>query len=214
MEKDALRVAQLAMMLSSDWPKGPLDAVFFHALSKGMIEAPNLCDFTAQLYHDGTAPVIAINGGDGSPFGEVAPGKSWPGMDYYVAELTSRGVPSEKLIPTGSAPHTREEANQLIITAKEHGWKRIGIVTVPYHYPRVFCYLPEPFRVHGWQPDMFALTAPSTDWYLPMGASQGKGMTTSEDAALDDAGKVLAQIEKGWAAPLDQVFEYLRSRTR
>lgn len=211
---DAFRVAQLAMMLGSDWPKNPLDAVYIHGLSHGMLEAPEIFELAARLYHEGKAPFIAFNGSDGSPFGQNAPGVAWPGMEYYVAELTKRGVPAELLVPTGPGFHTRGEVDEMIITAKQREWKRIGIITVPYHYPRVLCYLPEPMKVHGWRPDCFALNPPSTDWYLPMSGSQGNGTTTSEDAAYDDAVKLLAQIEKGWASPLDEVLAYLKSRSR
>lgn len=211
--REAFRIAQLAMMLSSDWPKKPLDAVFIHGLSHGMLEAPNLFKHAVTQYAEGVAHVVAYNGGDGSPWDRSAPGVSWTGADYYANELQKLGVPADRLVPSGPAPHTREEANQLVILAKERGWERIGIITIPYHYPRVFCYLPEPFRAHGWRPDVFALTAPSTDWYLPMGASQGNGTTTPEEAAYDDAVKLSEQIGKGWAAPLDEVFDYLRSRT-
>lgn len=210
--RDALRIAQLAMMLSSDWPKKPLDALYIHGLSPGMLEAPDLFGHAVRVYNEGLASRIAFSGGDGSPTGKHAPGTSWTGMDYYVAKLTRLGIPAEDLVPTAPTTNTREETNELIVTAKERGWKRIGIITIPYHYPRVFCYLPEPFRAHVWQPDVFALTAPSTDWYLPMGASQGNGTTTPEEAAYDDAVKLNEQIGKGWAAPLDEVFDYLRSR--
>lgn len=212
--REALRVAQLVMILSSDWPTSPLDAVYIHGLSHGMLEAPKIFELAARLYHEGKAPFIAFNGGDGSPFGLDAPGTSWPGMAYYYAELTRRGVPAERLVHTGPAPHTREEINQLIITAKVHEWKRIGIINIPYAYARTFCYLPEPMKVHGWRPDCFALNPPSTDWYLPMGASQGQGTTTPFDAAYQDALKVLQHIGQGWASPLGEVFPYLEKRKR
>lgn len=211
---EAFRVAKLAMMLSSDWPESPLDALYIHGLSHGMLRAPKIFDYAARLYQEDNAPFIAFNGGDGSPFGVDAPGTSWPGVDYYFAELQKLGVPADRLVPTGPAPHTREEINQLIIMAKAQGWRRIGIINIPYAYARTFCYLPEPMKVHGWRPDVFALNPPSTDWYLPMGASQGQGTTTPEDAAYDDAVKLLFQISKGWASPLGEVFAYLASRTR
>jgi hypothetical protein len=210
----ALRVAQIAAMLSSDYPGSSLNALYIPGLSKGMIEAPNLFGAAVGLYRQDMAPLIAFNGGDGRAFNGTTPGEAWPGKDYYIDVLAQCGVPRTCLIPTGPGVHSREEVEALIKMAKERRWQRIGFITIPYHYPRAFCFLVKAMDDFGWHPDVFALNTPATNWYLEMGASQGKGTTTPEQAAYDDVAKLLDQIEKGWAAPPEKVLAYLRTRER
>ena len=209
----ALQIAQLAMMLASDRPrKATLDALYIPGLTRGMLESPNVLGHAAKLYKKGWGTTISFNGGDGRAFGGTTPGEVWPGKGHYAMELAELGVPKEHLVPTGPGLHTGEEMRELVLTAKLHGWKRIGMVTIPYHYPRAFCFLVEWMEKHGHHVDVFALCPPVTNWYAFIGASQGKGTTTPADAAYDDAAKLLVQIEKGWAAPPNHVLNYLASR--
>lgn len=208
----ALQVAQLAMMLSSSAPEKPVDAIYIPGLSEGMLEHPRIFDVAVRLYEQGRAPLITFNGGDGRAYGETVPGVAWPGMDYYIAELMKFGVPRDMLIPTGPGNHTGEEMRELVLAAKERGWKRVAIVTIPYHLARAFCFLVKSMEEHGYRLDVFAFCPPTTDWYAPMGASQGKGTTTPAEAAYADAAKLVVQIQKRWAASPDQVLEYIRTR--
>lgn len=209
-----MQVTQLAMMLGSDRPSGKLDVLYIPGLSAGMLESADIFEIAARSEHSGTARRIAFNGSDGSAELNGTPGAAWPGKDFYVKELRRRHVPAEVLVPTGPGVHTRSETDEFVRTAKEHGWKRAGYLTVAYHYPRVFSCLVKSMQETGYTLDVFACGPPSTNWYLPMLGSQGLSNTTSEQAALDDVIKTLSYIERGFGAPPDDVLAYLRSRER
>lgn len=83
----------------------------------------------ADLYHDGWAPRVVASGRWLRPYISVA--------DLMQRDLEARGVPHKAIIPFAhDAPDTLEELRGVDEFAKQHGWKRIMIVTSNYHTRR------------------------------------------------------------------------------
>lgn len=86
----------------------------------------------ADLYLQGWADTIVVSGGVYTPdYG------SYP-SEYLIPELIKGGVPSEKIVIEGKSKHTREQAEEVLELARNHGWKKIILVASSYHQPRAF----------------------------------------------------------------------------
>lgn len=83
----------------------------------------------ADLYHDGWAQRVVASGRPLRPYISIA--------DLMQRDLEARGVPREAIIPfTHDAANTLAEVEGIRSFAKQHGWKRIMIVTSNYHTRR------------------------------------------------------------------------------
>ena len=212
-ETDAsLELERLAVVLASDHPCPDLDAIYVHALTDGMLEASRVLEFVAQLFRERQPNAVAFNGSDGHVALNPLPKSGWCGADEYASRLTRLGVPAGALVATGPGMHTMDETDKLVFTARERNWRRIGIVTMPYHLPRSFCCLVKSIQQHGGELSAWALCPPSTDWYHPMVGSQAGPITTPFAEALEDAKRTLSYIDKGYGAPVPDVIAYLASR--
>jgi uncharacterized SAM-binding protein YcdF (DUF218 family) len=204
----------IAQILSCDAPLVPLDAIVIHGLSEGMYASGDLLEHAVDLWKTGRTHRIAVVGGDGSPTGECAPGKSWVGSEFLVKYLTEQGVPREEIIVTDPITHTKEEAYAIVRMAQQHNFKRVGSVSVSYHGPRILhCLVAVMKELNHWI-EWHMMLSPRTDWLLKMLGSQGKGMTNSLFAALDDGRKVRQYIDNGFAATSFEVLQYLCDRDR
>lgn len=56
--------------------------------------------------------------------------------DSLRAIAVSQGVPAEQIVVTREIANTRDEARAVAELAKEHGWKKVIVVTTAWHMPR------------------------------------------------------------------------------
>ena len=209
-------VAATALLLSDSTPK-EMDAVYLPGLSKGMIDSGNLCRQVAVVYHDrfNTERWVAFNGSNGEGMGDQnKPGAAWPGKDWYISQLQLEDIPEFRLVPTGPGLHTRGEMDALVALAKERGWKKVVLVTVPYHFVQVFKCLVQAMKAQEY---WFAVYASSTetDWEWEMVGSQGlEANTTPFREAGKYAPKVWDYERKGYSAGFPELFVYLANRER
>jgi uncharacterized SAM-binding protein YcdF (DUF218 family) len=83
----------------------------------------------ADLYHDRWASRVVGSGRWLRPYISIA--------DLMQRDLEARGVPRQAIIPFAhEAPDTLEELKGIRGFVKEHGWKRVMIVTSNYHTRR------------------------------------------------------------------------------
>lgn len=83
----------------------------------------------ADLYHDGWAPRVVGSGRWLRPYISIA--------ELMQRDLEARGVPRQAAIPFAhNAPDTLEELRGIRDYVKQHGWKRVMIVTSNYHTRR------------------------------------------------------------------------------
>jgi len=131
------------------------------------------------------------------------------------------GISESRQIPTdpqmlnahlGWNMHTRGEIEALVAEMKERGWKKLIIVTIPYHFVQVFNCLVKAMNDQGYWFAAYA-AAPKIDWRTPMVGSQGLNQnTTPFEQAGEYALKVFKYQENGWSASFDRLFQYLENR--
>lgn len=83
----------------------------------------------AELFAEGWAPRVVASGRWLRPYASIA--------ELIERDLAERGVPREAILRyPSSASNTYEEAQALARLAREHGWRRLNIVTSNYHTRR------------------------------------------------------------------------------
>ena len=206
-------LVRLLLFLLGDKPAQELDAVYLHGLSEGMIANWEL--FEHAVYQAGILIPIAFNGSDGEGMGyRNYPGAAWPGADWYIREFLKLEVNPKQLIPAGPGLHTRGETDALIELCKKREWKQVGVLTVPYHYPRVFCCLVKGMQEAEYYPAIYAIppTAPPKNWWQIMLGSQGKEFALPFNEIAKEIGNFFGYQEKAYSASSADLFHYLQHR--
>ncbi|MDO8557247.1 MAG: hypothetical protein Q7R98_02175 [Candidatus Jorgensenbacteria bacterium] len=231
-EKAYLDLFRAATMLSSDRPSDKVNAVYLHGLSEGMVESAGIFKKAVDMVTFGSmgrqAEFIAFNGSRGEGMGEQnRPGAAWPGSEYYIKELTTELTSHHSLantpnilVPTGPGFHTRSETDELVLTAKERGWKSVAIMSVAWHSVRSMSCVVASMYALGYQFKAYFVTPNSTNWWLPMKGSQGIADTIPFAEVLAEIDRILKYWSrgegdgwrKGYGAPPEMLFDYLHKR--
>lgn len=209
MEKFYRQLAVFQTLLLVNTLRGspaPLEALYIPGLSEGMVKSGNLLGLVVRELFYWEKAVITFNGSDGEDFKTKTPRKGWPGKDWYIRELTNRGVSEKNLLPTRPAFHTRDEADALVELACEKKWKRVGITTIPYHYPRFIACLVQAMKEGGYWLSAYAVPPTKIDWWHSMKSSQGNNDTTPFDEMPKDFERLLEYQKRGWAACFPDIF--------
>lgn len=148
----------------------------------------------AELYLAHRAPCIVItSNANDHVYGSLPAG-------MLAKNLCELGVPSEDIIWEETAPHTRAEADSTLRLTREHGWKRLLVVTTKYHQYRAF--LTWLRAVHDEGMDIELIMVPVQefpDFYDD----------TEEDAMKREFEKIKLYGEKGHVATYAEGIEYL-----
>ena len=114
-------------------PTGPADAIVVlgSAVWPNAQPSPSLSRRIArgiELWQAGLAPILAPSGGVGY----------YPPAEAQVMARVAReaGVPDTALVLDAEATSTSESAEKVRALAQLHGWKRIILVSEPYHLRR------------------------------------------------------------------------------
>lgn len=218
----AENVLAATMLLRDSQPPSPLNGLYIHGLSEGMVKSSGIFKQAARLSITHGLP-IAFNGSDGEQFSHNEdgdenkpvgknPGQGWPGKDWYIEQLTANGVDKNLLLPTGPGYHTRHEVIQLVRFAKEQDWDRVGIMSVAWHYPLVFTLLVDVMKKADRFIAAYALPPEYTNWQYPIKGSQGLEDTHPLREAITYAPRVLRYQDISLASSFQDMFRYLRDR--
>ena len=112
-----------------------LGGIFGPPVATGML--PNLSESVERL----EAGIVLVQAGK-APWLVFTGGRiPWEGRDKVEgddsrAQAIQRGVPAEKILITREVGNTADEAHAVAALMKEHGWRRIILVTTGWHMPR------------------------------------------------------------------------------
>lgn len=197
--------------------------LYLPGLSETMHASCGLLDLVASMWHSNPALVILANGNNNETSGgkKTAKETGWPGLGWYVMELAKRGVSLGKIFPTEPAFHTRSEASELVRTAKEIGAKRIGILSVPYHWEKFAISLVGAMHEHDYWAGFWFVKSEVPTWHMMIEGSQGQRY----NSFLTESGKYVqsfidyvlkGQVNDTWkrayGASPEKALEYLDRR--
>ena len=99
---------------------------------------------TISLFQQGAAPfIILVGGADNREYG------SYPSRELYDL-LLAGGVPADAIEFEATALHTRAEIDHAIEIAHRRGWKRLLLVSSPYHMFRIVLSFAAAIRHYGY----------------------------------------------------------------
>lgn len=226
-EENYKNLVRAVFLLQSDQPTEPVDTVYLHGLSKGMIYStqPNLFETAVNLVNSKKSRFITFNGSDGEGMPpQNQPGAAWPGKDWYLEEFKDLSIDTLLLFPTGPGLHTRDEADKFILLAKEFGWSSTAILSVGYHSVRSMSCMVAAMETNNYFLEAHFIIPSTTDAWSPMLGSQGLSITdTFTEIGEKEIPNVLKYWERGganppnswrsgYAVPPEYLFHYLQYR--
>jgi|SRR3989344_352175 len=214
------------MLLQSDKPNAPVDTLYLHGLSEGMINStvPNLIEIAADYQKRQLSRYISFNGSDGEGMGEQNyPGAAWPGKDWYYRKLVEEDTNYYSIVPTNPGLHTRDEADKFIEKSKERSWKSGAILSVGYHCVRSISCMIAAMETQNYFMFLHFITPPQTNPWYSMVSSQGLKRINTFDEIDDEIKRIFSYWDKGganppeswrsgYAVPPKYLFHYLRNR--
>jgi len=197
-----------------------LDLVYMHGLSEGMVKSCDLFSLcrASVVEDEAISTRIAFNGSDGRGAShDSQPGSAWPGGNWYVEGLFKVGIPTAQMFPTRPGLHTRDECDALIALMKEKKWLTVGIVTVPYHWPRVISCIVGSMVAADWKVKVYFVRPTLVNWGQEMIGSQGTNKTSFQEEAGEEVHRIFSYWDTGgvggawvksYGAPPEHIFEY------
>lgn len=113
----------------------------------------------ARLYHQGYAPRIMLTGLENGPARTRSSYVNW-----RVQFLLDEKVPDSAVILERGAGNTWEEAVNTLALIRQHGWKRVMVVSDPPHMRRLHFVWSKVFAGSGKE---FVLVASAPEWWDP-----------------------------------------------
>lgn len=226
-EKNYTNLAKAAFLLQSDQPQNPVDVLYLHGLSRGMVYStqPNLFKIAINYLKEQRVKCISFNGSDGEGMPpQNQPGAAWPGKDFYINAFSEQLIESRFLIPTGPGLHTRDEADKFIDLAKQMSWRSVAILSVGYHSVRSMSCMVAAMETKGYFISTHFIVPPTTEAWSPMLGSQGvKETDTFTEIGEKEIPNILKYWERGganppdswragYAVPAEYLFHYLQYR--
>ncbi len=115
----------------------------------------------ARLFRESFAARLVVTGLETSP-PEVRPAY----LNWRAQVLADFGVPPERIIYDTDSTNSWEEAVNTRRTMEENGWRRVMVVSDPYHLRRLSWTWARVFRDSGLS---YSLVATSPQWWAPDG---------------------------------------------
>jgi uncharacterized SAM-binding protein YcdF (DUF218 family) len=174
-------------------PEGTGDALVLFQ-GDGLARVPH----AIQLFKSGAAPfVILVGGADNRDYG------SYPSRELYEL-LLAGGVPAEAIEFEATALHTRAEIDRAIEIAHRKGWRRLLLVSSPYHMFRVILSFAAAIQHYG-----YSITGyPATIRDLPLFKPNAWG--TRADLYDREFARIATYQSKGDVASFADGLAYLR----
>jgi len=192
------------IMALSDWPREPVDAIFFHA--RAQEDDDGLFALSARLINSGLARFVAINGFDGLA--------NAPGKEHYIINLIKAGVESSKIFISDPASNTKEENNAFLELSKENKWKSAVIISQPHQILRCFLGAVASMKQEDYELRLHAAYPQSTSWLKHVFGSQGVENKERFEHVSDELDRIPRYQEKSDLCHFEDFFEYIRNRER
>jgi hypothetical protein len=164
-----LEVYQAVLVLLSEWPTEPVEALFFHGRSYG--DDDGLFEIAADLSKNGIADCVVVNGSNGERVGSTVPREAWPGKDEYTERLKSLGV--ENIVYSAPAFTTRHENDVFLNLAFEKSWTKVCVLCQPHQALRTMLGFVKAMIERDHFLRIYTVTPESTSWSRMVHGSQG-----------------------------------------
>lgn len=205
---NAPNIFRAQALVLSNWPRGRVDAIFFHTRARD--DDDDLFEIAADFYHYGQVKSIIFTGSDGQGMDNIPKG-GWPGQDAYLKRFKKLGVPRRVILLSRIARNTREENHEFLKIAKERRFKKIAILTQAHQLLRATAGLIAEIRQEHYPLQIYCIAPKNTDWQKIVRGSQGKNPKKRLDHAEDEYHRVVKYTRKGDIAKPREFFAYFQT---
>lgn len=120
----------------------------------------------AQLYREGFAPLVLITGNNDL----IGRGKRNEENDMHLDELKNylveHGVLERAILIDATSMNTPDQAVHTLALAREHGWKKLLVVTSPFHVLRAYLTFAKKAQGASWG-GAILMHAANLPWDIP-----------------------------------------------
>lgn len=221
-----VEVFQGTIAVLSDALPPSVDALFLHGspFRDDRVDR-QILQYALELHRRGMVGSIVLNGLTRAEC--LDRNLAYHGFEAWEGFLLERGVPRASIVLLPPSVHTGVESRNLLVLAKERGWRTLAISSQAYHQLRCFLQIIALMPEVEWHPDVYNAPAPGIPWGYPMTKPVMKGSTvfTANVTGLlsDHIDGELQRIEAYAQQPtaekpftrhatLPQMFDYLRTR--
>lgn len=210
-------LTRAAVVLLSDYPPQPVDAIFLHGRSFFDAGKKDFFKAVVELIQKGGAKYIVTPDSEGERVGGTTPRMAYPGMSLWTDRLVKLGVKHEQII---YSPHlkgergfnTRTESDAFLETSRQRGFRSAIVLTQAHQLVRAMLgtirainETDSPIRVWGMFPQY-------TDWNKRVKGSQGNELKKRFEHIEDEIKRISAYQAKGDLASFAELFDYLAKR--
>lgn len=206
-----LNFHKATIMVLSDRPEEPVDAILFHMRSFG--DDTNLFETAQRFIKKNHAELIVVSNNEGERVGSNVPREANPGKTEYFRRLEEIGVPSYRIcIPIRRIFHTRQENTAFIEEAKRQNWTRVAILIQPHQALRALLGAVQAQSELKYPLEIFTIAPSSTDWKISVKGSQGREEKPREEHIFDEFSNIIKYQETGELATFEELFAYWHQR--
>lgn len=141
-----------------------------------------------ELYRTGFAPIIFITGNNTLIGTGPRPGENDAHLGGLVRYLTENNVPKGAIFIDDTAMNTSDQAKHIVHMASERGWRRIILVTSPYHQVRAYLTLLKAQKDGGGEFEIVNQPALDRSWDSPPSGRD----KTARDLLADEEQKIFS----------------------
>ena len=200
-----LQMMHAMSMLSSDRPKGPVDALFFNARSFGG-DDDGLFELVHKFMEESMISAVVVNGGDGRSADDPNK-KAWPGTEYYQGKLYN--VFGCQVIPSRPAVHTLDEAFAFNEVAKNKGLRSVITIGQPFHLPCIMLSHLLAMRRQEYSMQVFAAAPTLVDYTKPTNGNQGAAGVVRFKQIEMEYDRIIRYQAQGNLASTEELLGYL-----
>lgn len=120
-----------------------------------------------RLMQSDYAPILLLSGGEKNPHDGSIP--SWEIKQKFM----DSGILEEKILIEDQSQHTKGQAINVLRFIKDRGWKKIILVSSPYHQIRAFLTFLAQLRKKGLSDSVHLINAPAhLEWFREIPAKK------------------------------------------
>lgn len=203
---------QATVVLLSDYPKRPVDALFFFGRSWFDAGKGDLFLLASDLYRAGMIKNIVIPGTEGERFGETVPHQANPGRTLWTSRLVRMEIPPEVIHHSKAGYHTKAEGDAFLEMAQKEGWRSAVSLTHPHQAVRAMLGLVRTINIQELNFDVYAVAPQTTNWGKRVKGSQGLERKSRFEHIEGEFERIIRYQEKGDLASFQELFAYLEQR--
>jgi uncharacterized SAM-binding protein YcdF (DUF218 family) len=147
---------------------------------------------------------------------DCTPKSGYIGAAAYRAAMIEAGIPAACIEEVPMEPteilHTGIEADRTVQFAKARGYKRLLVLSAPFHQERAFMSMVTAVLRHYPSLKVYSHPGEPQPWDEVVTHSQGRLQGTRAELIAEELRRIETYTAKGDLAPREAILEYLRTR--